>query len=179
MRRYPVYIVVSLLVFFVFACSGEVRKVKNLVTVYNKVLIDAYLRPEPRLMENFTSKREYIRIESYIMYLLKNNKMLKGDLKELVFESVRVKGDEAEAVTKERWVYMYIDARTRKPVSKEYDAIFLNTYYLKKQGGRWVVDRLESEEVGGEGEAKEEKELQRLHKRLFEKMRKKQQDDKS
>jgi hypothetical protein len=140
------------------ACSGEKRKVENLVTVYNEVLVDAYLRPDPTLMQNFTTAREYIRIDNYIAYLLKENRVLRADLKETAFVAVRVKEEDAEAVTRERWVYVYLDARTRRPLTPEYDAVYSNTDYLAKQEGRWVVERVESEELVGESRASEMKE---------------------
>jgi hypothetical protein len=150
------------------ACSGEKRKVENVVTVYNEVLIDAYLRPNPKLMQNFTSTRERIKIESYMSYLLKENKIFRGDLVEMNFEDVKIKEDEAEVLTKERWLYMYIDARTRRPLSKEYDTVFSSTYYLKKIKGRWVVDRLDSEEVESESRFSERQELEQRHREMIE-----------
>ncbi len=157
----------------VAACSGEARKAENVVTMYNKVLIDAYLRPEPKLMELFVSNREYVRIESYIFYLLKNNKILKCDLKELTFEDVKIKDDTAEVYTKERWKYRYLDSRTRKPVSREYEILYSNIYHLKKEKERWVVDRLDTKEIGGDTETKDQEELRKMHERLFKEMEKK------
>jgi hypothetical protein len=163
------------MVALVVGCSGEARKAENVVTMYNKVLIDAYLRPEPKLMELFVSKREYVRIESYIFYLLKNNKILKTDLEELIFEDVKIKDGIAEVYTKERWKYRYLDSRTRKPVSREYKILYSNVYYLKKEKGRWVVDRLDAKEIGGDTETKEQEQLKKMHERLFEEMKKRRQ----
>ena len=168
-------LLVILAVFYLIACSGEARKAENVVTMYNKVLIDAYLRPEPKLMELLVSKREYVRIESYIAYLLKNNKILKCDLKELSFEDVKIKGDTAEVYTREKWKYLYIDARTRKPLSKEYEIVYSNVYHLKKEKGRWVVDKLDTKEVGGDTETKDQEQLKKMHEKLFKELKRKKQ----
>ncbi len=171
--RYLKMLLLPAMVALVVACSGEARKAENVVTMYNKVIIDAYLRPEPKLMELFVSNREYVRIESYIFYLLKNNKILKCDLKELTFEDVKIKDDTAEVYTKERWKYRYLDSRTRKPVSREYEILYSNVYHLKKEKERWVVDRLDTKEIGGDTETKEQEELKKMHERLFKEMEKK------
>lgn len=131
------------------SCSGEKREVKNLVITYNRVLQEAYLKPKPRLMEHFTSDREFRQIDTYIQYLYKNNKILKCELREMIFEAVRIEGDTATAVTRERWIYSYLDPASRAPVSGEYDVLYSNIYRLAKKDGRWVVDGLESRETGG------------------------------
>jgi hypothetical protein len=165
MRRTVFLILVVIL--FIYGCSSEKNKIKNLVIVYNQVLIDAYLRPEPKLMELFVSKEELIRIESYIFYLLKKNRILKCDIKELNFERISIKDKEAEVFTKERWVYRYLDARTRKPISKDYDITYSNVYYLKRKGDRWIVDRLDAKETGGTPEEQNIEELRKMHEGLF------------
>jgi len=152
MRRKSAIFLAVLAPLLLVACSGEKQQVKNLVTTYNRVLVDAYLKPKPNLMENFTSPREFIQIDTYISYLYKTNRILKCDLKKIDFEDVKIKGDTAVAVTRERWVYVYLDPVNRKPVSEEYDVISANKYSLVKEKGRWVVDELDSREIGGKRE---------------------------
>jgi len=167
MRRVVLSALAVFSILMLVSCGGEARKVKNVVTFYNKVLIDAYQRPNSSLMENFTSIPERVRIDNYISYLLKDNKLLKGEIREFTFENVSIKGDEAEVITKERWVYSYMDSRTRKPLSKEYDATFANTYYLRKLKGRWVVNNLDSKLIAGEKEEQESDEMEKLHQKMY------------
>ncbi len=144
-----------LLLFFTFilaSCSGEKQEVKNLVITYNRVLAEAYIKPRAHLMENFTSEREFRQIDTYISYLYKTNRILKSELKKIEFEAVRIEGDTATAMTRERWVYSYLDPASRAPVSEEYDVIYANKYSLVRKRGRWLVDGLESKEIGGKTE---------------------------
>jgi hypothetical protein len=74
----------SAVLLLAISCSGEKKKVENLVAVYNDVLVDALLRPNPKLMQNFTTKRENVRISSYIALLAKDNKSLRETLWSLI-----------------------------------------------------------------------------------------------
>ncbi len=134
------------------SCSGEKQEVKNLVITYNKVKAEAYLKPRAHLMENFTSEKEFRQIDTYISYLYKTNRILKAEMKKIDFEEIKIEGEKAAAVTKERWVYAYLEPVNRNPISEEYDVIYANKYSLIRKGGRWVVDSLESSEIGGKGE---------------------------
>ncbi len=158
--------IVALIVlpFLLLSCSGKKQEIRNLVTTYNRVLVDAHLRPKPHLMDNFTSEKEFMKIDTYISYLYKTNRVLKSDLKSIDFESIKVEGQKATVVTKERWVYIYLDPVNRNPVSQEYDVLYANKYSLLKKKGRWVVDDLESREIGGKREAFDPGYVKSIHK---------------
>lgn len=150
--RKIVTLLLALFSLLLVSCSGGKQEVKNLVITYNRVLAEAYMKPRAHLMENFTSEREFRQIDTYISYLYKTNRILKSELKKIEFEAVKIEGDTATALTRERWVYSYLDPASRTPVSEEYDVIYANKYSLIKKSGRWVVDRLESKEIGGKTE---------------------------
>ncbi len=132
--------------------EGKNREVKNTVIAYNESLRSAEREMKSVLMERLTSPRESQRIDNYLAYLLKNRKVLIGEISYIDFDSVEIEGDKAEVRTKERWKYYYADPDTRKPVSDTYDVIYGNLYSLKKQQGHWVVDDLTSREIGGKTE---------------------------
>jgi hypothetical protein len=153
-RRHRVFFTaffISGIVFLsIFVLSyGEKQEVKNLVITYNNVLQKAYLELNPNLMEKFTSERELKKIDNYIAYLYKNGKILKGKLKDIKFKDIKVEKDRATVIAIERWEYLYIDPIARQPISELYDVTYGSTYYLKKIRGHWVVDELQSREIGG------------------------------
>lgn len=136
--------------FAIFILSqGEKREVKNLVIAYNNVLQKAHFELKSSLMEKLTTEKELRKIDNYMTYLYKNRRIFKGEIKDITFEDVKVDKDSATVVTKERWVYLYVDPATKQPVSEIYDVIYGNTYFLKKIEGHWVVDALVSKEIGG------------------------------
>ena len=144
-------VAIAYLVIFILS-KGEEREVKNLVLTYNRVLQKGYYDLSSGSMEKLTSEGEYKRIDTYMAFLLKSKRALKGEMKKLEFEEVKVAKDSATVVTQERWVYLYVDPATRQPVSETYDVVYGNTYFLKKTKGRWVVDDLVSKEIGGKRE---------------------------
>lgn len=139
---------IAFLVMFVLS-QGKDREVKNLVLTYNAVLQKGYYDLSSSGMEKLTSEEEFKRIDNYMAYLLKNKKVFKGEMKSIDFKDVKVSKGSATVVTKERWVYLYLDPATKQPISETYDVVYGNTYYLKKVQGHWVVDDLVSKEIGG------------------------------
>ncbi len=135
-----------------FLSQGEKQEVKNLVIAYNNVLQKAHFELKSSLMEKLTSEKELQKIANYMAYLYKNRRVFKGEIKDIQFKDIKVEKDSATLVTKERWVYFYVDPVTKQSVSEVYDMIYGNIYYLKKIEGHWVVDNLVSKRIGGKAE---------------------------
>lgn len=154
MRTILISVTVALGVLFAayLLTEGRNREVKNTVIAYNEALRIAEYEMKSGLMEKLTSRREFQKIDNYLAYLLKNRKVMIGDITYIDFDAVEIEGEKAEVRTKERWKYYYADPETRKPVSDTYDVIYGNVYYLLKQQGHWVVDDLMSKEIGGKTE---------------------------
>ncbi len=145
-------VAVGILLAVFLLSEGKNREVKNVVIAYNEALRRAQYEMKSSLMEKLTSRLEFQRIDNYLAYLLKNRKVIIGEITYIDFDSVETEGAAAEVRTKERWKYYYVDPETRKPVSDTYDVIYGNVYHLKKQQGHWVVDDMTSKEIGGKTE---------------------------
>jgi hypothetical protein len=127
--------------------GGKVE-VTNFVRAYNGLMTKAHLELNSSLMRNMTSDWQYKKIDSYIASNLKKGRIIKADLIELHFEDVKVEKDLATVITKERWLWCYVDPASKKPVSEFFDELFGITYHLKKEGSRWVVDDIVNEFIG-------------------------------
>jgi len=145
-------VVVVVLTAVYFRASGSKQEVKNVVITYNRVLAKAQGEMKPNMMERLTSLTQLSKIDNYLAYLLKNKKTIVSEMKDISFNDINVGKEQAVVVTKERWIYYYVDPVSRMPVSEEYDVIYGNTYQLKKVKGAWVVDNIESRELGGKTE---------------------------
>jgi hypothetical protein len=75
---------------------------------------------------------------------MKNRRLIRGELKEMQFEDISVEKDTATVITKERWIWEYIDPVSKNAISETYDDLNGNTYHLKKIKGHWVIDDLVS-----------------------------------
>lgn len=130
-------------------CSKEGVEVRNVVTVYNKMLPEALSRPDAGVMEYFTTHYERGRIHAYIALLKTDKRLMVCDLKKLDFLDTGFNPEKTEAAvkTRESWIYYYIDEKTRKPVTREEELGYKNTYLLVKESGRWVVDKVEVKEL--------------------------------
>lgn len=133
----------------VAGCSKEGVEVRNVVTAYNKMLPEALSRPDAGVMEYFTTHYERGRIDAYIALLRTDKRLMVCDLKKLDFLETALNPDKTEAVvkTRESWSYYYIDEKTRKPVTREEELGYENTYRLVKESGRWVVNKVEAREL--------------------------------
>lgn len=150
------FIIASLIcvVFFAFflLVNNEKREVKNLIITYNNLLQKANFELNSNLMRNLTTEQNFKKIDNYIAYLYKTRRVIKGEVKDIEFEDVKVKKDFSTVLTRERWLYFYADPATKQPISEFYEVIYGNTYHLRKIKGRWVLDKLQSREIGGKAE---------------------------
>jgi hypothetical protein len=138
--------IVVLLVFgtIFLITQGEKQEVKNLVITYNDLLRKAHTEMKPSHVRKLTSDWQYKKIDSYIALNIKNRRIIDGELKDMQFEDISVEKDTAMVITKERWVWKFIDPVSKNAISETYDDLNRNTYHLKKIKGHWVIDDLVS-----------------------------------
>ncbi len=140
-----VTLILMMSLFFLVACVGD-TEIKNVVTAYNRQLIEALSLGRAGLLEFYASPREISRVDAYILYLKKDGKLLVSDIISFEFLKVEKKSETAKIWTKEEWVYHLIDMKSRKPLTKEETIGYRNVYTLIKQGGTWVVDKVDAKE---------------------------------
>lgn len=127
------------------ACSGK-TEIKNAVIAYNRQLIEALSTANAGRLQYFATLNQMGRVDAYILYLKKDKKLLVSDLKDLEFLRIERKGDTARVWTKERWVYHYIDLKSRQRLTKDEEIHYRTLYVLKFQDGHWMVDQVKIEE---------------------------------
>lgn len=129
-------------------CNAQTTAVRETVMRYNETLADAYERPDAELMTRLTSPKEKTRITMYVLYQLKQNKLLRVTLKQLDFVSVTIDETVATARSREDWTYQHLNKDTRKALDKPAKIHYDATYKLVYAKGRWVVDSLVAKEPG-------------------------------
>jgi hypothetical protein len=115
----------------------------EVVRRYNDALRDAYIRPDPDLVARYTTPEEHSRVTEYILYLLKQERLLSCELHGLDVVETRVEDSEVSVRTKERWTCTKVSSETRLPAEEE--EIFSQEvlYRLVLQDERWVISELE------------------------------------
>ena len=141
---YAAIIVAAVFIIISLIAQGEKQEIKNLVLTYNDLLRKAHTEMKTVHVKRLTSDWQYKKIDSYIALNMKNKRIIDGDLKDIQFEGIVVEKDIATVITKERWVWKFIDPVSKNAISETYDDLNGNTYHLKKIKGHWVVDDLVS-----------------------------------
>jgi hypothetical protein len=132
----------------VSACTRGEVELKNTVTAYTQMLGEALAKPDAEKMKFFASADEIKRIDSYILLMLKERKVMNSTLQKLDFRGVTTEKDKKATVTTyEEWAYYYVDEKSRQPSSKEEKIAYNNVYHLIKDQGHWVVDKIDSNET--------------------------------
>lgn len=140
--------VIVLLVAMMGCSRGEVE-LKNTVTAYTKMLSEALAKPDPKVMEYFTTSLERQRIEAYIMFLLKDKRVLISTVRQLEFTGITrdSKAKAATMMTSETWSYHYVDEKSRQPITQEDVISYHNVYHLIEEDGHWVVEKVDVTET--------------------------------
>ena len=131
------------------ACTRGEVELKNTVSAYTQMLAEALAKPDAEKMKFFASSSEIIRIDSYILLMLKDKKVLKSTLQQLDFHGVTIdkKKMVATVTTHEEWTFYYVDEKSRQPISKEERIAYNNVYHLISEQGHWVVDKVDMNET--------------------------------
>lgn len=155
LRRFPGLAHLAMLlpiVAVLLCCSRGEVELENTVSAYTRMLGEALAKPDAKVMEFFTSPDERGRIDSYILLLRKDGKVLVSTLKKLEFNGADLerKKNTATVTTYEEWVFHYADEKSRQPLAKEEAIAYRNRYHLIQYQGHWVVDKLDVNEVKAE-----------------------------
>lgn len=139
----------TLCVYGLTACTRGEVELKNTVTAYTQILAESLAKPDAEKIKFFASSSEIIRIDSYILLMLKEKKVLISTLQKLDFRDVDIDKGKANATvtTHEEWTYYYVDEKSRQPISKEERIAYNNVYHLIKEQGHWVVDKIDMNET--------------------------------
>jgi uncharacterized lipoprotein YehR (DUF1307 family) len=132
-----------IVVFLISGCGkSEEDFIKETVRKYNSLLSVSLRRANADRMEKITNPWELSRIDSYIMYLMKENKVVLTKLESISFTKLKQSKNRAFVETKERWLYQYADAKRKKPIGKPMRIWYKMKYDLEKKKERWIVDRV-------------------------------------
>jgi hypothetical protein len=135
-----------MIIFTLPSCTKGTVEIKNAVIAYNRQLTEALSTANAGRLQYFATPNEIGRVDAYILYLKKDKKLLVADLKELKFLKIERADKEAKVWTEERWVYYYIDYKTRQRLSEDETVYYKNLYILRYQQGHWMVDKIDIKE---------------------------------
>ncbi len=136
---------IGLVIMVLWACSGT-TEIKNAVIAYNRQLTEALSTANAARLQYFATLNQIGRVDAYILYLKKDKKLLVSDLKDIEFLRIETEDDTAKVWTKERWVYHYIDSKSRQRLTKDEQIYYKTLYILKFQDGHWMVDQVKIEQ---------------------------------
>ncbi|GAM10211.1 hypothetical protein OR1_02499 [Geobacter sp. OR-1] len=148
-RTTMLFAAVLFLVLGLTGCTRGEVELKNTVSAYIQMLTESLAKPDAAKMKFFASQAEIARIDSYILFMLKEKKVLNSTMQKLDFRGVEIDKDQTKATVTayEEWTYHYVDEKSRQPISKEEAIAYNNVYHLIKDQGHWVVDKIDSNET--------------------------------
>lgn len=129
-----------------FACGKkqavdlDTRAVKEAVRLYDEALIKAYNVLDTRPLDGLASEKEIGRVRMIIWKFLGEKTFMESELKEIRFEKVELKGDSAEAETREKWRFRHLREGTREEARPWADSEYRLHFVMKKEKGKWMVE---------------------------------------
>ncbi|MBK3332769.1 hypothetical protein GWK41_06775 [Persephonella atlantica] len=157
----------TLIVAFVYAAFfssygkvNEVEEIKNIVKVYNRIVIEESKNERHRDIRTFVKMMEEIathdiarKLYIWIQSWHENGLFMNAKLNSIKFRAVNIKDKIAEVVTEENWTYGYFDRRINKQVLPQTRIYYKVRYRLKKLKDRWLITDIrvlqEKNEAGG------------------------------
>lgn len=144
MKGIKIFALCILVLLFAGCQTKDEKEAVQSVRLYNDKMVLAMQRPEPELMKNLVTDKEYERVLMYILYLYQNNAILDAKLDQFDIVNVDIKGSKATVKTNEVWHYKRIDKDSRKTIQPEKKVSYQGTYSLEKnKQNKLVVSKLE------------------------------------
>lgn len=135
------------------ASTNDDAKIKKVIISYNFMLIDAAKDPDflrkfedKKKFEKYANERVAQKLFIWIKSWQENNLYMDAKLLDISFGKVVKKGNEAEVLTDEVWVYKYFrvigknETKEAYPPAKKYYKV---KYTLKKSRGEWKIAKID------------------------------------
>ncbi len=137
---------------FIFPSYGkmaDVEDVKEVIKMYNKIVIEESKSERHKDIRTFITMMEEIathdvsrKLYIWIQAWHDNGLFMNANLQNLRFEAVKIKGNKAEVLTNESWVYSYYDRRIEKVVLPDTKVQYKVKYQLKKINNKWLIFKI-------------------------------------
>jgi hypothetical protein len=119
--------------------------VKRTIGRYNELLTAGYLTYDMNPLQEVTTREVATKAYHHMAALGEGKLRMEPAVKKIDFTSIRFPGnDRATAETSETWDFTHIDTTSGRKFAEEKDFMYEMTYTLKRSGGRWIIDRVET-----------------------------------
>lgn len=122
---------------------NEETRIKNTVLLYNSLLAKGYREQNMTFLKEAATEKRASKAYYHMAALGESFVKMDAKPKEIKFTDVVIRsGDMAEAETREKWDYKYINFNTGNEI---YDNSidYINRYKLFKVSDRWLVDDID------------------------------------
>ena len=123
-----------------FPGTTPADEVKNAVLRYNELLAFGYRNLTMSPLVEVTNPRQAEKAYYHMAAIGEGGVRMESVLKKAEFLSVSFPAPEESVVkTREIWDFSYIDLKTSAVHERERDFVYLMTYTLRKENGRWLI----------------------------------------
>jgi hypothetical protein len=124
-----------------FVPSGsDEEQVRQMVRRYNALLADGYRTLNMNPVAEVATQDQAEKAYTHMAAIGEGEVRMLSSLKKIDFTGInRQQPDTFVAKTKEVWDFTYTDIKTGKEAGRETNFLYEVTYFLKKDGSRWVI----------------------------------------
>ncbi len=128
---------------------AELRRPEAAVYSYLVWISYAYRVLNSKVADHVYTPWEEVRVNSYVQYNIQEGRAIDQRLVDFKVRTNEAKENTATVGITESWVYRYIDVKSERYSSPEYQVSYESTYTLVRQpDGRWLVDKVDAKPLG-------------------------------
>jgi hypothetical protein len=123
-----------------FTGGTEKDAIRNIIVRYDELLTFGYRTLNMNPLQEVTTEDEAEKVYIYMAALGEGKVRMISHVNNIYFDSITFPApDKAVVRTKEIWDFAYTDIKTGEKKEEKKNFIYLMTYTLGKEGGRWLI----------------------------------------
>ncbi len=123
--------------------ASEVDNIKSIISNYNNGIIYASKTDKSDHLKQYANEKIVTKFHLWLKSWHDNNLFMDAKIEDINFKKIDIANQKAVVVTNEKWIYKYIDIKTKKVVLPETGINYVVRYELLKQKTKWRIEKID------------------------------------
>ncbi len=123
--------------------ADEIEKIKSTITGYNNGIIYASKTDKSDHLKAYANEKIVMKFHLWLKSWHDNNLFMDAKIDDIAFKKIDFKDKKAIVITQEKWIYRYIDIKTKKEVQSKTKIDYKMRYELSKPNLKWIIQKID------------------------------------
>ena len=123
--------------------ASKIDDIKSTISNYNNGIIYASKTDKSDHLKQYANEKIVTKFHLWLKSWHDNNLFMDAKIENINFKKVNIADQKALVITNEKWIYKYIDIKTKKVVLPETKINYIVRYELLKHKTKWIIQKID------------------------------------